>query len=266
MACPFFVLLVALSVISLNVNGLRDADNRNGVFQWLNSLPAPVDVVCLKETHCQSEAECRLWFFCYRFSCLMSPGSTRWCGCILLFHPTLKLVRSRSDDASRFVQSEFTFQDSCFCVLCVYAPNRNPGQDLFFDQLDALVDPAIPTVLCGDFNTVFDHSLDRAGSSVDDTSRESTLALTRLFDACCVVDVWRCLHPLVSAFTCSRWDGSLSSHIDLFGCPFPWISSVDILPCPFSDHCAVLFRVNVPRVVSRGSSISPILMMTIMFH
>lgn len=255
MACPFFVLLMALSVISLNVNGLRDADKRMGLLQWLNSLPAPVDVVCLQETHCQSEAECGLWFSSSRFSCLVSPGSARSCGCIMLFRPTLKLVRSWSDDAGRFVQSEFSFQDSCFRVLCVYAPNRNPARDLFFDQLDALVDPAIPTVLCGDFNTVFDRSLDRAGSSVDDTSRESTLALTRLFDSCCVVDVWRCLHPSVSAFTWSRWDGSLSSRIDLFGCPFPWISSVvacDILPCPFSDHCAVLFSVNVPRAVSRG--------------
>lgn len=84
----------------------------------------------------------------------------------MLFHPSLNLVRSWSDNASRYVQCEFTFQDSCFRVLCIYAPNRNPAHDLFFNQLDTLVDPASPTVLCGDFNTVFDRSLDRAGSSL----------------------------------------------------------------------------------------------------
>ena len=107
-------------------------------------------------------------------------------------------------------------------------------------------------MLCGDFNTVFDRSLDRAGSVVDDVSRGSTLSL---FDSCCVVDIWRRLHPTTAAFTWRRWDGSLSSRIDLFGCPYSWIASTevcDILPCPFSDHCALLFRVVVPQAVLRG--------------
>ena len=173
----------------------------------------------------------------------------------MLFRPILSFVRSWVDDAGRYIKAEFAFQDSCFRVLCVYAPNRNPAWDLFFDQLDALVDPAIPTLLCGDFNTVFDRSLDRASSSIDDVSRESTLALTRLFDSCCAVDIWCCLHLTATLFTWSQWDGSLSSRINLLGCPYPWIASVqacDILPCPFSDHCAVFFSVVVPQAVTRG--------------
>ena len=141
---------MALSVISLNVNGLHDADKCSGVMQWLNSLPSPVDVVCLQETHCLSDAECRFWFLASGFSCLVSAGSARSCGCIMLFWPALHLVRSWSDDAGRYLLAEFTLQDSHFWVLCVYAPNRNPAHDLFFDELVALVDPAIPTVLCGD--------------------------------------------------------------------------------------------------------------------
>lgn len=247
---------MALSVISLNVNGLRDTDKRKGVLQWLKSLTPPPDVVCLQEAHCLSEAECSFWFSSSGFACVVSPGSARSCGCIMLFRPLLTLVRSWADDAGRYVQSEFSFGDSRFRVLCVYAPNRNPARDIFFDKLDDLVDPAIPTVLCGDFNTVFDRSLDRAGSVVGDTFRESSAALNRLFDSCCVIDIWRYLHPAMSAFTWSRWDGSLSSRIDLFGCPYPWISSVlacDIRPCPFSDHCALSFWTKVPQAVSRGS-------------
>ena len=170
----------------------------------------------------------------------------------MLFCPTLHLVRSWPDDAGRYLLAKFTLQDSCICVLCVYAPNPNPARDLFFDELALLVDPAIPTILFGDFNTVFDRSLDRAGSPVGDVSREGTLALTRLFDACCVVDIWRCLHPVASSFTWRRWDGSLSSPIDLLGCPYSWIASVeacDILPCPFSDHCALVLRVAIPQAV-----------------
>lgn len=256
MFCSLVLVVMALSMISLNTNGLRDDDKRKGLLQWLHSLPSPADVVCLQETHCLSEAACTSWFSSSGFSYVVSPGATRSCGCIVLFRPSLNLVHSWSDNAGQYVQCEFTFQDSYFHVLCIYAPNRNPARDFFFNQLDTLVDPASLTVLCGDFNTVLDRSLDRAGSSIDDTSCESTLALTQLFDSCCVVDIWRCLHPSTSAFTWSRWDSSLSSCIDLFGCPYPWISSVsacDILPCPFSDHCAVLFGVNVPHAVIRGS-------------
>ena len=201
MPCVLFLFIMALSVLSLNANGLRDVDKRGGLVQWLSSLPSPVDVICLQEAHCLSEAECRFWFLSLGLTCLVSPGSAHSCGCIMLFRSTINFVRSWIDDSGRYVQAEFTFQDVCFRVLCVYAPNRNPAWDLFFDHLDALVDPAVPTVLCGDFNTVFDRSLDRAGSAIDDVSRESTLALTRLFDSCCVVDIWHCLHPTVSAFT-----------------------------------------------------------------
>ena len=246
---------MALSIISLNINGLRDVDKRRGVMQWLNSLPSPVDVLCLQETHCLSETECRFWFLSSGYTCLVSPGSAHSCGCVMLFRPTLHLVRSWPDDAGRYLLAEFTLQDSCFRVLCVYAPNRNPARNLFFHEFAILVDPAIPTVLCGDFNTVFDRSLDRAGSAVGDVSRESTLALTRLFDACSVVDIWRCLHPLASGFSWRRWDGSLSSRIDLFGCPYSWIASVeacDILPCPFSDHCAFVLLVAIPQAVLHG--------------
>lgn len=77
-----------------------------------------------------------------------------------------------------------------------------------------MVDPSIPTVFCGDFNTVFDCSLDHFGSPTDDTSRESTPALTRLFDSCCALDIWRYFHPASSSFTWNRWDGQFASYID----------------------------------------------------
>ena len=95
---------------------------------------------------------------------------------------------------------------------------------------------------------------DRFGSCVDDTMRESTAALTRLFDSCCVVDIWRYLHPTTSSFTWNRWDGQLASRIDLMGCPYPWISSVsacDIVHFPLSDHCA-LFSFSIPDVIPPG--------------
>ena len=246
---------MALSFITLNVNGLRDVDKRAGVVHWLQSLPSPVDVVCLQETHCTSVEECTRWFSATGLSCVASFGSSHSCGTIVLYRPRLSLVRSWTDDVGRFVQCEFTFQTKLFRVACVYAPNRNPARDDFFADVEARVDPSVPTLLCGDFNAVFDRLLDRVGSDPFYAVRESSASLSRLFSSCCVLDIWRHLHPSTNSFTWSRWNGLLSSRIDLFGVPFSWVSAVavcDILPFPFSDHCAVHLSVSVPDAITSG--------------
>ena len=173
----------------------------------------------------------------------------------MLFRPCLSLVKFSPDDNGRFVLCEFRFHSKLFRVVSLYAPNRNPARNQFFDLVPSWVDPTVPTVVCGDFNTVWDRSLDRAGSVTDDISRESSSTLSWLFDECCVVDIWRYFHPSSSCYTWMHPDGSVSSRIDLVGCPFVWVPSVsscEIVPCPFSDHCAVLLCVNVPDVVPPG--------------
>ena len=246
---------MALSFITLNVNGLRDVDKRAGVVHWLQSLPSPVDVVCLQEAHCTSVEECARWFSATGLSCVASFGSSHSCGTIVLYRPRLSLVRSWTDDVGWFVQCEFAFQTKLFRVACVYAPNRNPARDDFFADVETRVDTSVPTLLCGDFNAVFDRLLDRVGSDPSDAVRESSASLSRLFSSCCVLDIWRYLHPSTNSFTWSRWNGLLSSRIDLFGVPFSWVSAVtacDILPFPFSDHCAVHLSVSVPDAITSG--------------
>lgn len=230
----------------------QDPTKRGGLLQWLRSVNLSVDVVCLQETHCVSEEECRSWFLHSGFNFAVSPGSNHSCGRIVLFRPVLNLVSFSCHVPGRTILCNFSFHDLSFCVLCLYAPNRNPARDLFFNELCDVVDPSI---VCSDFNTVFDRSLDRRGSSIDDSSRESTTALVRLFDSCCVIDVWRYLHPTSTSFTWTRPNGLFASRIDMFGCPYPWVSSVtacDIIPCPFSDHCAVCLNANIPAVVPPG--------------
>ena len=97
--------------------------------------------------------------------------------------------------------------------------------------------------------------LDPIGSDPADTVRESLVALAHFFSSCCVADIWRYLHPSTNSFTRLRWNGLVASRIDLIGCPYAWISSVgscDILPFPFSDHCALFFSVSVPDAISPG--------------
>ena len=45
---------------------------------------------------------------------------------------------------------------------------------IFFSDVASRVDPSVPTVFVGDFNTVFDRAIDRMGCLVGDVSRESS--------------------------------------------------------------------------------------------
>ena len=249
---------MALQFLSINVNGLRDVSKRDGFLQWLRSLPVLPDIVSIQEAHCVSVDECRSWFSSSGFSFVLSPGSNRSCGSVVLFCSSLSLCKSWCDDAGRYVQCEFSFGGKIFRVVCLYAPNYKLERDQFFDNISLKIDSSIATLLMGDFNAVFDRSVDRLGTALDGTSCESSVALARLFDDCCCVDVWRYLHPSLSSFTWTRWNGTVASRIDLVGCPYVWLSSVlssEFCPCPFSDHCAVLFAVTVPDAVPPGPGI-----------
>lgn len=189
------------------------------------------------------------------FLCIASPGSIHSCGSVILYRPRFVLKKSSFDSAGRFVYAVFSLHDVEFALACIYAPNQNPARGDSFNYVSDMIDPQVPTVLCGDFNAIFNCSLDRRGSDVLDVSRESFRALASLFSDCCVVDVWRQLHPGVFASTWMRPDGSVSSRIDLIGCPFSWlhcVSSCEILPCLYSDHSAVSFGCSIPLPLPRG--------------
>ena len=98
-----FSLIMALSILTLNCNGIRDRSKRAGLVQWLRSLPVGADIVCLQETHCLSSAECSSWFLSSCFSAVVSPGSSHSCGCIVLFRPSLSLVNSWCDVSGRYL-------------------------------------------------------------------------------------------------------------------------------------------------------------------
>ena len=221
--------------------------------QWLSNLS--VDFACLQETHVLSDDECSSWFSSCGFQAVCSSGSIHSCGSVIIFRPIYSLVNSWKDDAGRFLMIELSFHNISFRIICLYAPNRNPERDEFFAACGLKIDPSIPIVVGGDFNALFNRLLDRRGSNIFNVSRESCAALSSLFNDCAMVDIWRYLHPQTVAFTWMRPDGSLSSRIDFFGCPYVWLHAVqscDLLACPYSDHCAVSLMCPIPEPIPRG--------------
>ena len=69
-----------------------------------------VTIISIQEAHCTSLAECDSWFRSSGFLSVVSPGSVKSCGCIVLFCP-LSLVQSWADEDGRSLQCEFSYHD-----------------------------------------------------------------------------------------------------------------------------------------------------------
>ena len=144
---------MALSIVKLNANELRDQSKRAGLLQWFRSLTVVPDIVCLQECHCSSDLECQTWFRASGYLCALAAGSTHARGCIILFRPSLSLVQSWSEPDGRFLMCEFRFCNQVFRVCCVYVlivtHNVISSLTMF---LSGLIRLSLLYVLAGDFN------------------------------------------------------------------------------------------------------------------
>ena len=164
---------VAFNFLTLNVNGIRDPIKHAGLLQWPSHLSC--DFVCLQETHVTTAAlhgSPLLVFSLSRPLVLLTLVAR--CFCIA---PAFLLFNSSVELEGRFLMAEFSRSDSAFRIASVYAPNRNPERDEFFTSCLDFADPSVPTILCGDFNAVFNRAKDRRGSDPAVTIREKFVSL-----------------------------------------------------------------------------------------
>ena len=157
--------------------------------------------MCLQETYVTDAAEATSWFSSSGFLTVTAPGAAYSRDQVLLCCPSFSFVNSRVELEGRFLMAELSMRDSVFRIAYVYASNRNPERDEFFTSCVDSAHPSVPTILCGDFNAVFDRAKHCRGSDPAVTVRESFVSLELIFREFCVLDVWRHLHPDLRAYT-----------------------------------------------------------------
>ena len=133
--------------------------------------------MCLQETHVTDAAEATSWFSSSGFLTVTALGTAHSRGQVLLYRPSFSVVNSWVELEGRFLMAEFRRRGSFFRIASVYAPNRNPERDEFFTSCLDFADRSVPTILCGDFNAVFDRAKDRRGSDPAVTVGESFVLL-----------------------------------------------------------------------------------------
>ena len=110
-------------------------------------------------------------------------------------------------------------------------PNqKRPGEE-FFASLPPLIDPTLPTILCGDFNAVVDPYRDRFGCNPESFwAYNWPSSLSSLVDRHDLVDIWRKTRQDERSYTWRTPDGSQASRLDMF-----WLSS------SFSEYVSISF-------------------------
>jgi exodeoxyribonuclease III len=202
-----------LRVATWNINSLR---LRHPLLDKLREALDP-DVICLQETKVTDAAFPALAFQALGYDHAHHGGAGRWNGVAILSRVGLEEVATGMDDdpeaESRFIAA------TCggLRVCSVYVPNgREVGTEHYEAKLawlaqlrtylDANVDPASDTIICGDFNIapedrdIYDPSKFKGATHVSQAERDS---LARIMEWG-LVDVFRRCQPQEKLFT--WWD------------------------------------------------------------
>jgi len=122
-----------LTLASLNVNGLRDARKRAGLFHRLHARADGVDILLLQETHHESQAEADEWMrqglgpgmpWCGRSAWAHGTRASR--GVAILVHesvPVEEVEVRHADPEGRVVVIGLRAHGQSFRLASVYAPS-----------------------------------------------------------------------------------------------------------------------------------------------
>ena len=160
--------MTEVKIITLNVNGLRRNDGtipkRRKIFSWLRQNH--VDICLLQETHSDSHTE-NIWSNEWGGSSFWAHGENNARGTSILFRPGLSLEvwNVQRDSRGRFVVLGVTLSGTKITLACIYGPNADDSTvfERLFEACDEL-DTDL-TIVAGDFNFIFNPSLDRVSAA-----------------------------------------------------------------------------------------------------
>ena len=195
-----FIFIMAVSLASINVNGVAEHHKRVKVFEALCSLR--IDIFVLQETHLADLSQGKTWEKEWGGQAVWSPGSNRSAGVAVLIHPNSSVTLSdhNTDLAGRVLAVKLCKDNVSFQLLNVYAPNSHGNREHFFSDLWRFVYPNLETIVVGDFNCVPDIRSDKFGG--DDSFGDRAVATLHTFtDSFNLEDFYRVSFPSGRSYT-----------------------------------------------------------------
>lgn len=242
----------ALSVWSLNANGLQSPQKRRAIFKKCRT--GGHDFILLQETH-STPAIAKLWQTEWGGSIIYSHGESNARGVAILIprNSCFNIVHQTCDNQGRFIILHVEREGHSFVLGNIYAPTQDHPQEqiqMINNLEDELIaSGAVDIILGGDFNICMTPSLDRTHRANEGQAgrtsgyREKLLALS---EGLHLADAWRSLNPGIQRFTFRR--GLYASRLDLWLISEHLIDSraqSNIITEPLSDHAAIDLRIGI---------------------
>ena len=240
---------LGLTLISLNVRGMRERDKRTKIFEWCKKKEG--DIVFLQETFSTVDVEER-WKREWGGPMLFSHGTNHSRGVMVLISSELKSKISHIDvdDDGRYILFKLETRDIGMLLVNLYFPTRDKEnlQVEFLEKLDRVISkvwvPDCPLVLGGDFNLIMDGKVDYMGShSVRKTKFndkfEEFLIRYR------IEDIWRKRNPRKKEYTFRQKQPVVQTRLDYWFISlslYKLVNKCAIVSSITPDHSGVLLQ------------------------
>lgn len=246
--------MMDLSILTLNVRGLRSRVRRLALYSYLISMG--VQVICLQECSLNSAGDSEEWEKDWTFGqSVWSYGNeSRSVGVgILCTNRELSLHRVEVVYPGRALKVKVEYGNLCVDILNIYASPYKRDREALFTMLPFFMSRNGLFLCMGDFNTILQargRKRKRGESTIDITSR-------LLGDLCHdfqLVDVWATLNTSDPGYTWANVN--TKSRIDFVFSSRKFCPAKAILvDNAFSDHKILLSTLSIPSVGSRGKGV-----------
>jgi len=253
---PFYlILLMALTISTINVRSVRSTSRAQSIFTFLKSCNS--DMFLLQECALPFLTQYRKW------EEMWTSGPSIWSGsnfnrndgvAILIKNPNILVKGSTVVRDGRALLANMTFLGRDFKVCNVYGFTEiNERYELLEDLQPHMLGRA-PLVVAGDFNCVLTRA-DRKRTGDDFRVDKTSVLLQSLVRDFKLVDCFKSLHPREEGFTWISGDGTKASRIDyVFTCECP-PTDARLTPVYFSDHAMLSCTLALTTDVTVGRGI-----------
>ena len=213
---------VDFEILTYNTRGLGDERKRRKIFNYIKKHTSSKTIVFLQETHSTNRNE-NLWKFQWHGDMIFSHGTSGSRGVCVAFRYGLeyKLLSPKIvDDEGRFIILHIEIQGNPYVLTNYYGPNDETGQVNVLKKLaiklkEINTDENTQYILGGDWNLVFDKSLDAMGGTRSLKYR-SLKELQAIISDYNLADIWRIRNPTLRQFTWRRANPLTMRRLDFF--------------------------------------------------
>ena len=160
-----------ITFISNNVKGIQNSVKRIKLFEYLKSYVTGNGFIFLQETHSCINDEIK-WRDEFNGELFFSHGKANSCGVAIGFYgsKTIEQINKISDKSGRILLVEATIDDTVFVLINIYNVHTESEQLETLSELVSIIGKAKDNqskniVLGGNFNVIFDFSLERLGGN-----------------------------------------------------------------------------------------------------